>query len=178
MSKIQVVPMPVERQYFCSRDAVKCNLWLERCLRSSLCPGVRGRETLARMDGLRSDNTNRRWYVCHQPSWGIVWRIAMVGRCRVGLSDTCDAGRARQGRGEGLVPLPVTAITLLVVLDRLDIRDTAVCTSRCSARGLVCGRVAAAVLVYDLGAHTGENRRGRRVAQRGAPSAGGAEGRG
>lgn len=93
-------------------------------------------------------------------------------------SDTCDAGRARQGRGEGLVPLPVTAITLLVVLDRLDIRDTAVCTSRCSARGLVCGRVAAAVLVYDLGAHTGENRRGRRVAQRGAPSAGGAEGRG
>lgn len=85
--------------------------------------------------------------------------------------------RRREGLDEGFVPLPVTAITLLVVLHRLDIRDTAVGTSRCSTRGLVGGRVAAAVGVYDLGAHVGENRRGRRVARRGAPSAGGAEGR-
>lgn len=77
-----------------------------------------------------------------------------------------------------LVPLPVTAIALLIVLDRLDIRDAAVCTSRSSARGLICSRVTTAVLVHDLSAHAGESRRVRRVARRGAPSAGGAEGRG
>ena len=80
MSKVQVIPMPAERQYFCSRDAVKCSLWLELQLRNSLCTGVRGRATYARIDSLRSNN--RPWSVCHRPSWGIVWMNALVGRCR------------------------------------------------------------------------------------------------
>lgn len=71
---------PLNANTFCSRDAVKCSLWLELRLRSSLCSGVKGRATHARIDSLRSNN--RRWSVCHRPSWGIVWMNALVGRCR------------------------------------------------------------------------------------------------
>lgn len=50
------------------------------------------------------------------------------------------------------------------MFDHLDVGDAAIRTSRCSARGLVGRRVAAAVLVHDLGAHAGENRRGEQGA--------------
>src|SRR5690242_9416092 len=143
--------MPVERQYFYSRDAVKCSLWLERRPGGSLCPGREESSEHARTDSVRSSSSsgsgssgssNRRWAECYRPSWGIIWLVAVVGCCRAGLSDMCDAGRAA-GRVRTSVPLPVAVVALFVVLDGLDIVDAAGAASRRSAGGLVCRRVAA-----------------------------------
>lgn len=49
----------------------------------------------------------------------------------------------------------VTAIALLVVLDRLGVADAAGRCPRSCAGGLFRNLVAATVLVYDLGAHGG-----------------------
>jgi hypothetical protein len=53
----------------------------------------------------------------------------------------------------------VASITLLVVLDSLCVADSAGRRSRGCAWRLLCYLVAAAILVYDLGAHVGEGRR-------------------
>ena len=68
-----------------------------------------------------------------------------------GSSDRCDAGVVWWASSR--VPLAITAIALFIVLDRLDVGNAAVCRFGGCAGGLVCDRVAAAVDVYDLGAH-------------------------
>jgi hypothetical protein len=47
----------------------------------------------------------------------------------------------------------VASITLLVVLDGLGVADAARSCSRCRAWSLLGDLVAAAIFVYDLGAH-------------------------
>lgn len=61
------------------------------------------------------------------------------------------------GNQEGVVTClsMVTSITLFVVLDRLGVADAAGRCSRRGAGGLFCDFVAAAISVYDLGAHVG-----------------------
>lgn len=53
----------------------------------------------------------------------------------------------------------VASITLLVVLDGLGVADAAGSCSRRRAWGLLGDFVAAAIFVYDLGAHVGGGRR-------------------
>jgi hypothetical protein len=74
----------------------------------------------------------------------------------------------------------VASITLLVVLDRLCVADTAWCCSRGRAWCLLCYLVAAAIFVYDLGAHVGEGRRTGKARSHGggAPSVTAWEGNG
>lgn len=54
----------------------------------------------------------------------------------------------------------VAALALLVVLDRLYVADTARSRPRCGTSSLRFYGVAAAIFMYDLGAHVGEVRRG------------------
>ena len=59
----------------------------------------------------------------------------------------------------------VASVALFVVLDRLGVGDAARRCPRGCAWGLFCNLVAAAVLVYNLGAHVvgrGDGKRGRR----------------
>jgi hypothetical protein len=74
----------------------------------------------------------------------------------------------------------VASITLLVVLDGLGVADAAGSCSRRRAWGLLGDFVAAAIFVYDLGAHVGEGRRTGKARSHGggAPSVTAWEGNG
>jgi hypothetical protein len=52
--------------------------------------------------------------------------------------------------------LVVAQLALFFVLDRLDVVHAARTCSRCRTWGRGCGLMAAAVFVYDLEAHVGE----------------------
>lgn len=72
-------------------------------------------------------------YTCHRPSWGVVRIKSAVAHCQS----------------------MVTAIALLIVLDGLGVEHAAIGAPGGCAGGLLLDLVAAAVRVYDLGAHAG-----------------------
>jgi hypothetical protein len=98
--------------------------------------------------------------VCEQiASRGTLWRCQHEG---------CERGGQQDGARTYL--LVVACLALFFVLDRLDVVHAAgACFRRRARRGRDV-LMAAAIFVYDLEAHGGEQRRGAVVARRGAPA--------
>jgi hypothetical protein len=98
--------------------------------------------------------------VCEQiASRGTLWRCQYEG---------CERGGQQDGARTHL--LVVACLALFFVLDRLDVVHAAgACFRRRARRGRDV-LMAAAIFVYDLEAHGGEQRRGAVVARRGAPA--------
>ncbi|KAF2713590.1 hypothetical protein K504DRAFT_141549 [Pleomassaria siparia CBS 279.74] len=152
--------MPFQRLYFYVHDAVKCSLCCRRACgptrRALGLSYLRGGEGAKRC-GSGSLRVNSHPFTCHCPSWGVVRIKSMVAHC---VGQACATG-GRTGLGEGRYLSMVAMIALFVVLDRLGVEHAAVCASRRCTGGLFLDLVSTAVDVYDLGAHAGDDGRGR-----------------
>jgi hypothetical protein len=147
---------------------------MQPVLRESLCTGP-ARPRVYLRDGAKSCvadslRLNGRPFTCHWQSWDVVRIKSAVTH----YNEICQTNVTREQadwRREGGVYLSVVAaIALLVVLHSFGVEHAAIGASRGRAGGLLLDLMAAAIDVYNLGAHAsggGEAARGRCV-RRGA----------